>query len=50
MLKTLTVHGNSVALIIDKALLEILNIDMKAPLEIATDGEALIISPLRARA
>ena len=47
MIKTLTAHGNSAALIIDKALLEILNIDMNTPLEIVTDGENLIISPVR---
>lgn len=47
MIKTLTVHGNSAALIIDKAILEILNIDMNTPLEIVTDGESLIISPVR---
>ena len=47
MIKTLTAHGNSAALIIDKALLEILNIDMNTPLEILTDGENLIISPVR---
>ncbi len=47
MIKTLTAHGNSAALIIDKALLEILNIDINTPLEIVTDGENLIISPVR---
>lgn len=47
MIKTLTAHGNSAALIIDKAILEILNIDMSTPLEIVTDGESLIISPVR---
>ncbi|MCI0846413.1 MAG: AbrB/MazE/SpoVT family DNA-binding domain-containing protein [Chloroflexi bacterium] len=47
MIKTLTRHGNSAALIIDKALLEILRIDMDTPLEIVTDGENLIISPVR---
>ena len=47
MIKTLSPHGNSAALIIDKALLEILHIDMDTPLEIVTDGESLIISPRR---
>ena len=47
MIKTLTPHGNSAALIIDKALLEVLRIDMDTPLEIATDGRSLIISPVR---
>ena len=47
MIKTLTSHGNSAALIIDKALLEILRIDMDTPLEIVTDGESLVITPIR---
>ena len=47
MIKRLTRHGNSAALVINKALLEILRIDMDTPLEIATDGESLIISPVR---
>jgi antitoxin component of MazEF toxin-antitoxin module len=47
MIKTLTPHGNSAALIIDKAILEILRIDIDTPLEIVTDGENLIISPVR---
>ena len=47
MIKTLTSHGNSAALIIDKALLEILHIDMGTPLEIVTDGESLVITPVR---
>jgi antitoxin component of MazEF toxin-antitoxin module len=47
MVKHLTRHGNSAALIIDKAVLELLHIDIKTPLELATDGKSLIISPLR---
>ena len=45
MIKTLTAHGNSAALIIDKALLEVLGISLKTPLEIVTDGKSLIITP-----
>ena len=47
MIKTLTRHGHSAALIIDKALLEVLHLDMNTPLEIVTDGQNLIISPVR---
>ncbi|MBI4287429.1 MAG: AbrB/MazE/SpoVT family DNA-binding domain-containing protein [Chloroflexi bacterium] len=47
MIKTLTQHGNSAALIIDKAILELLNITWDTPLEIITDGKSLIISPVR---
>lgn len=47
MVKHLTQHGNSAALVIDKAVLELLHITMKTPLELATDGKSLIISPLK---
>ena len=45
MIKTLTKHGNSYALVIDKPILDLLNIRPDTPLEIATDGKKLIISP-----
>ena len=47
MVKHLTQHGNSAALIIDKAVFELLHITNKTPLELATDGNSLIISPVR---
>lgn len=47
MLKKLTKHGNSLALVIDKAILELLDIDDKTPLDISTDGTLLLISPVR---
>ena len=47
MLKKLTKHGNSLALVIDKGVLELLNIDDKTPLDISTDGTLLLISPVR---
>jgi len=47
MVKTLVSHGNSAALIIDKPILDILKVDMNTPLEVTTDGESLIISPIR---
>ena len=47
MVKHLTQHGNSAALVIDKPVLELLHITMKTPLELATDGRNLIISPVR---
>ena len=49
MVKTLTVHGNSSALIIDKPILELLQITPKTPLKISTDGRNLIVSPLKKR-
>lgn len=47
MMKKLTKHGNSLALIIDRAVLDLLNIDADTPLEISTDGEVLVVSPVR---
>jgi antitoxin MazE len=47
MVKRLTPHGNSAALIIDKPVLDLLRITMETPLEIATDGRNLIVSPVR---
>lgn len=44
MIKRLTKHGNGLALVIDKALLELLSITADTPLEIQTGGRALIIS------
>ncbi len=47
MIKHLTSHGNSAALVIDKPILELLHIDMQTSLEVTTDGRNLIISPVR---
>lgn len=44
MVKTLTKHGNSYALIIDKPILDLLNIQPDSPLEISTDGKVLTIA------
>ena len=46
MIKRMVQHGNSSALIIDKPIMELLNIDPETPLEIATDGQNIIISPV----
>ena len=46
MVKTLTRHGNSMAIVLDKPILELLNIDDQTPLKISTDGESLVISPV----
>ncbi|MFQ5442923.1 MAG: AbrB/MazE/SpoVT family DNA-binding domain-containing protein [Thermodesulfobacteriota bacterium] len=47
MIKKLTKHGNSLALVIDKGVLDLLDIDVKTPLDISTDGKMLLISPVR---
>ncbi len=41
--KTLTRTGSSLALVIDKPILELLGIDADTPVSIQTDGTALII-------
>ncbi len=48
MIKKLTRHGNSRALVIDRSVLELLKIDDDTPLEISTDGTRLIIEPVQA--
>jgi len=48
--KTLIKHGNSLALIIDKPILEMLQISADTPLELTSDGDALLVSPIRDRA
>ncbi len=47
MIKKLSSVGNSLGLIIDRPILELLNIDRDTPLEVRTDGEALIIRPAK---
>jgi len=47
MIKKLTRHGNSFALVIDRPILELLKIDPDSPLEVSTDGKLLIIAPAR---
>lgn len=47
MVKRLTKHGNSLALVIDKGVLDLLGIGPDTPLSISTDGNCLIISPVR---
>lgn len=47
MIKKLTKHGNSLALIIDRGVLDLLKIDADTPLDISTDGASLFVSPVR---
>lgn len=47
MLKKLTKHGNSLAPIIDRPILDLLKIDPETPLDVSTDGQRLIVAPLR---
>lgn len=45
MIKKLSKHGNSLALVIDRSILELLKFDEDTPLEISTDGSSLIVAP-----
>lgn len=47
MVKHLTKHGNSLALVIDRGVLDLLNIDARTPLRVATDGHCLIVTPVQ---
>jgi antitoxin MazE len=47
MIKKLSKHGNSLALVIDRPILELLKIDEDTPLDISTDGQSLIVSPVQ---
>ena len=47
MVKRMTRHGNSMALVIDRPILELLNIEADTPLDLSTDGEVLIVTPVR---
>lgn len=47
MIKKLSKHGNSLALVIDRAILDLLDIDEDTALEMSTDGESLVVAPVR---
>jgi antitoxin component of MazEF toxin-antitoxin module len=47
MQKTLTKHGNSYALVIDKPILDLLRITPDTPFEIVSDGQSLVLTPIR---
>lgn len=44
MIKTLTRNGNSLALVLDKAILELIRVNAEAPVvELQADGETLVV-------
>ncbi|MDR1193009.1 MAG: AbrB/MazE/SpoVT family DNA-binding domain-containing protein [Peptococcaceae bacterium] len=45
MIKKLIQHGNGAALVIDKAILEMLRITNETFFELSTDGKNIILSP-----
>ena len=47
MIKRLTKHGNSLALVIDRGILELLEINAETPLSLTTDGKCLVVTPAR---
>lgn len=47
MVKKLSKYGNSLALIIDKPILDLLNITAQTVLEITTDGTNITIRPVK---
>ena len=49
MVKKLTKTGNSLALVLDKPMLDRVKITASTRLEVSTDGEVIMISPVRDR-
>ena len=47
MIKKLSAVGNSLGLIIERPILDLLDITKDTDLEVTTDGEALIIRPVK---
>lgn len=47
MQKHLTKIGSSLGIIIDKSILDLLRITADTPLEVTTDGDKLVLQPLR---
>ncbi len=45
MIKKLSKHGNSYALVIDRSIMDLLHISEKSELYVTTDGKSLTISP-----
>ena len=46
MQKNLVKHGNSMAMIIEKPILDLLGADADTPFDITTDGQVLVLSPV----
>jgi antitoxin MazE len=47
MIKHMTRHGNSLALVIDRGVLDLLKITPETPLSITTDGQGLHVYPVK---
>jgi antitoxin component of MazEF toxin-antitoxin module len=46
MVKTLQNHGNSKAIVIEKALMDALGIQADTPLQVTVSGNSLVITPV----
>jgi antitoxin component of MazEF toxin-antitoxin module len=46
MIKTLTKHGNSYALVIDKPILDLIHATPETAFEVTSDGRSLILTPI----
>ena len=49
MRKKLTRTGNSLALVLDKKLLDRVGIDADTPVDVSTNGQVIVVSPVRDR-
>ena len=49
MVKRLTRTGNSLALVIDRPLLDAAGIDAETPLDVSTNGDVIVITPVRSK-
>jgi len=47
MIKKLTKHGNSYAVVIDKPILDLLHAKPDTPFEVISDGRSLVLTPVR---
>jgi len=50
MIKKLTRTGNSIAVVLDKPMLEELGLDEGAEVEVSTNGQIIVITPKRSAA
>ena len=49
MRKRLTRSGNSVALVLERPILKALGIDAGAEVEVSTNGDVIVVTPVRSR-
>jgi antitoxin MazE len=49
MRKRLTKSGNSVALVLDRPILKAVGIDAGAAVEVSTNGDVIVVTPVRPR-